>query len=99
MEIQNHTEVIFQGIQNIIEKARTKVSTFLNTETTLLNWQIGNYINQQLIQENRADYGDKIIATLSQQLTLNYGKGYSYSALTRMCKMVCRQNAQVFGNC
>ena len=95
MEIQNHTELIFQGIQNIIEKARTKVSTFLNTETTLLNWKIGNYINQQLIQENRADYGDKIIATLSQQLTLNYGKGYSYSALTRMCKISRVFNSEI----
>ena len=95
MEIQNHSDAIFQGIQDIIETARKKVAIFLNTETTLLYWQIGNYINQQLILENRMAYGDKIIATLSQQLTLNFGKGYTYSALTRMCKVSRVFNSEV----
>ena len=31
--------------------------------------------------------GKKIIATLSQRLTAHYGKGYTYSALTRMMKV------------
>lgn len=72
MEIQNHSDAIFQGIQSIIETARKKVAIFLNTETTLLYWQIGNYINQQLILENRVAYGNKIIATLSQQLSWSH---------------------------
>jgi len=84
MEIQKHTESIFKGVQSIIENARNKVAVFVNTETTLLYWQIGNYINQQLVNENRAEYGAKIIATLSQQLTMQYGKGYTYTALTRI---------------
>ena len=87
MEIQQHTDSIFKGVQGIIENAREKAAVFLNAETTLLYWQIGNYINQQLIRENRGEYGAKIIATLSQQLTIQYGKGYTYTALTRMCKV------------
>ncbi len=87
MEIQKHTDSILKGVQSIIENAQKKVAVFLNAETTLLYWQIGNYINQQLITESRADYGAKIIATLSQQLTTQYGKGYTYTALTRMCKI------------
>jgi predicted nuclease of restriction endonuclease-like (RecB) superfamily len=87
MEIQIHSDNIFRGIQGIIENARNKVAVFVNSETTFLYWQIGNYINHQLIVENRAEYGDKILATLSQQLTFHFGKGYTYSALTRMCKV------------
>lgn len=87
MEVQKHSYIIFKGVQSIIEIARSKVAIFVNAETSLLNWQIGNYINRELIHENRAVYGSKIIATLSQQLRLQYGKGYTYSALTRMCKV------------
>ena len=32
-------------------------------------------------------YGKKILATLSQRLTARYGRGYTYSALTRMMKV------------
>ncbi|MFA6924824.1 MAG: PDDEXK nuclease domain-containing protein [Bacteroidales bacterium] len=95
MEIQKHTDSILKGVQNIIENAQKKVAVFLNAETTLLYWQIGNYINQQLIHENRADYGAKIIATLSQQLTTQYGKGYTYTALTRMCKVSKIFNSEI----
>jgi len=94
MEIQKHSETIYKGVQGIIETARKSVAVFLNAETTMLYWQIGNYINQELIHEQRADYGAKIIATLSQQLTAQYGKGYTYTALTRMCKISKVFNAE-----
>jgi predicted nuclease of restriction endonuclease-like (RecB) superfamily len=87
MEIQKHSDLLLKGIQGIIENARGKVAVFVNTETTLLYWQIGKYINDELLQENRAEYGAKILATLSQELTKRYGKGYTYTALTRMCKI------------
>lgn len=87
MEIQKHSNSLFKGVQALIDNARGKVAVFVNAETTLLYWQIGNYVNGELIHENRAEYGTKIIATLSQQLTVVYGRGYSYSALTRMCKV------------
>ena len=87
MEIQKHSEALLKGVQEIIERARSKVAVFINAEATLLNWQIGNYINIELIRENRAEYGSKILATLSQELKLVYGRGYTYTALTRMCKV------------
>ena len=35
----------------------------------------------------KKEYGEEIVATVSQQLQKEYGKGYSYSALTRMMKL------------
>lgn len=80
-------DILLTGVSQLIENARLKVAVFLNTETTILYWAIGNHININLKENNRTEYGSKIIATLSQQLTDKYGKGYSYSALTRMCKV------------
>ena len=51
-----------------------------------LHWQIGSRIRQDILKENRADYGKEIVATLSQELTKEYGNGFSYSALTRMVR-------------
>lgn len=86
-QIVRFSDELLPGIVHLIEQAKQKVAIFLNAETTLLYWNIGQYINENLKESNRLEYGAKILATLSQQLTEHYGKGYSYSALTRMCKV------------
>jgi predicted nuclease of restriction endonuclease-like (RecB) superfamily len=78
---------LFSQVKKLIESAKTNVVIFVNAKTTMLYWQIGNHINSYLKQGSRAAYGKEILSTLSQELTANYGKGYSYSALTRMSKM------------
>ena len=47
---------------------------------------IGKPIQMEVIKYKRAEYGRRIIATLSQELSAEFGRGYSYSALTRMVK-------------
>jgi len=87
MDIQIHSNIILKEIQKLIDTSRQRAAIFLNSESTVLYWQVGDYINQQLLTEGRAEYGAKIIATLSQQLTELYGKGFTYTSLTRMCKV------------
>jgi predicted nuclease of restriction endonuclease-like (RecB) superfamily len=43
-----------------------------------------------------SQYGQQIVATLSQQLTEKFGKGYNYSALTRMIKVAQAYNEEMF---
>ena len=61
----------------------------------MLYWQIGEYINRELLKEDRGVYGAKILATVSQDLTKTFGKGYSYSALTGMCKVAKSFDAEI----
>lgn len=74
MEIQIHSDNIFKGIQGIIENARNKVAIFVNAETTFLYWQIGNYINQQLIVENRQDMETKYLRHCRNNCVGNIGQ-------------------------
>jgi len=90
-----HSETLFKGIEQLIETARKRVAVFVNVETTMLYWQIGDYINKELLKEDRGIYGAKILATLSQDLIRTFGKGYSYSALTRMCKVAKSFDAEI----
>jgi predicted nuclease of restriction endonuclease-like (RecB) superfamily len=49
-------------------------------------WEIGRYIGSVLLCGERAEYGKRILATLSQHLIKKYGSGYEYSKITRMIK-------------
>ena len=73
-------------IRGLIETARQNVAVTVNAGLTLLYWQIGSRIRQDILKEKRAEYGKEIVATLSQELTKEYGNGFSYSALTRMVR-------------
>jgi len=48
---------------------------------SILYWHIGKRINSEVLKNKRAEYGKQIIVTLSQQLTLEYGKGWSEKQL------------------
>jgi len=77
---------LFREVKFLIEQTRQNVAQSVNRSLTLLNWNIGRTIHHHVLKGARAAYGQEIIATLSQQLTLEYGQGYNYSALTRMLK-------------
>jgi predicted nuclease of restriction endonuclease-like (RecB) superfamily len=78
---------LLQDIRGLIEEARSAVAVTVNAGLTMLYWRIGQRIQVEVLQgDRRADYGKEILATLSQQLTKEYGKGFTYSALTRMVK-------------
>lgn len=78
---------LFKAIVSLIETAKGETAVYVNAKISLLYWNIGSMINKELLQHKRATYGTEILATLSQELTQSYGRGYSYSALTRMSKI------------
>lgn len=77
---------LFEQIRNLIEQTKNNVAIAINSSLTMMYWNIGKLINDEILQNKRAEYGKEIVATVSQQLIKQYGKGYSYSALTRMMK-------------
>ncbi len=85
--LSTFNEQLFEDVVTLIENARFKSAVFLNVESTLLYWKIGNLIQMELKNKGQRIYGKQILATLSQQLTSKIGKGFSYTALTRMMKV------------
>lgn len=78
-------ENLLHDIRRLIQEARSAVAVTVNAGLTMLYWQIGKRIDREILKgEQRADYGGEILATLSQELTAEYGRGFTYSALTRM---------------
>jgi predicted nuclease of restriction endonuclease-like (RecB) superfamily len=79
---------LFQEIRQLIDAAKQRAAVVINTEITLLYWQIGHRIQTEILQGQRAEYGKQIIASLSQQLTQAYGKGWSEKHLRHCLRLV-----------
>ncbi|MEO8147643.1 MAG: PDDEXK nuclease domain-containing protein [Bacteroidia bacterium] len=85
-ELQITTAPLLGEIRQLIESSRQRLVTKVNSELTLLYWNIGKHIHVFLLKENRAEYGKQIFATLSQELIKEYGNGFSQRSLARMNK-------------
>ena len=62
-------QAILQGVVEIIEHSRQSIAVYVNQEITMMHWHVGKFVLQQINYEDKAEYGKKIVATLSQQLT------------------------------
>ena len=75
---------LFTDIRSLVQSARRQAVQAINVSMVALYWQIGERIKREVLGDKRAAYGKKIVATLSQQLTAEFGPGYTTGALARM---------------
>lgn len=86
-KIENEISIdqeLFNELSQLIEQSRLQVVAQVNSALTMLFWHIGYRINQNILQNKRADYGKQIVATLSRQLTEKYGQNFEEKNLRRM---------------
>jgi DUF1016 N-terminal domain len=77
---------LLADLRDLISAARRRVATVANATHSRLCWHVGRRLLRENLHEGRAAYGKRILATLSQQLTAEFGEGFSYSSLTRMVR-------------
>lgn len=83
--IHSSENKIISDIRNLIEQSRHQVAAAVNAGMTLMYWHIGERINREILGGERAAYGKQIVATVSQQLTEEYGGSqFSVKNLNRM---------------
>jgi predicted nuclease of restriction endonuclease-like (RecB) superfamily len=73
-------------VRELILQAREGVARTINAGLTLHYWHVGRRIQQDILLEKRADYGTRIVSTLSRQLEPEFGRGYSEKALRHMIR-------------
>lgn len=76
-KISNSEKLLLGEIRELIEQSRQQVAVTVNATITLLYWQVGKRINEEVLKEKRAEYGKGIVATLARHLTAEYGSGWS----------------------
>lgn len=71
-------------VRGLIQNARERVSLYVNQETVLLYWDIGERLRRDVLGFERAPYGQRIIHNLGLELTREFGRGYSGRNLFNM---------------
>ena len=81
----SEAQLLITDLRKIVEQARTKLAITANYELTMMYWHIGQRINRDILGNERATYGEQIVATVSRQLQMEYGnKGFDEKNIRRM---------------
>jgi predicted nuclease of restriction endonuclease-like (RecB) superfamily len=80
------TATLLSDIRRMIEAARAAVAVAVNRRLTDLYWRIGKRINGEILRGERAAYGDEIVSTVSRQLEMEYGTGFSVKNVRHMMR-------------
>ena len=91
LDIIDTPDGLLADVRSMIEQTRAGVAQAVNAGMTSLYWRIGKRIQSEILKGQRADYGKEIVATLSQQLTAEFGRGYSYCGSHSDDKSLCWQ--------
>lgn len=84
-ELQN--KVLFQKVVELLQNARQQVLRTVNSTMTFTYFEIGKMIvEEEQNGKERAEYGKQILKGLSQQLTNEFGKGFSMRNLEQIRK-------------
>jgi len=82
--IENKNLVV--ELKSLIASTKEQVAISVNSSLTLMYWQIGYKINEDILKNSRAEYGKEIIATVSQQLVEEFGSGFSSKNIRHMMR-------------
>jgi len=80
--IQPASGDLFERVVSILEQARANVVRAVDNNMVIAYWLIGREIVQELqAGDERAAYGERVLAQLSERLLKRYGKGFSVTNL------------------
>lgn len=74
---------LLTDLRALVQSARQRIATVANSTATLLYWHLGNRLLKENLQESRAAYGKRILATVSRQLTSDFGQAFTLRSLYR----------------
>ena len=82
---ETSSKSLMQDLRQIVDQARIHVAATANYELTMMYWHIGERINHEVLDNQRAEYGKQIVATVARQLQDEYGKkGFDEKSIRRM---------------
>lgn len=77
---------LYEDIKNILEKSRKQAIKAVNFAMVEAYWNIGKRIVEEQNGSENATYGSNLLGILSKKLTVEYGKGFDETNLSRMRK-------------
>lgn len=85
-QTQTPTDNLITDLVEIIESRKQSMYRQINSGIVLTFWEVGKRVNEEILKNERAEYGKQISATVSHQLQTLYGRSFGHSNLKRMIK-------------
>lgn len=86
MSGSDNKKQLYNKVSELIQSAQNYLHKTVNSAMVLLYWNIGKSIQEEVIKNEKAEYGEQVMQTVAKQLTHQYGRGYSYRNLYRMLR-------------
>lgn len=77
---------LLRDLRGLIVAAREQVARAVDAGLVTLYWQVGRRIRQDILKEQRAEYGAKIVPALGTHLSREFGRGFNARNLFRMVR-------------
>jgi predicted nuclease of restriction endonuclease-like (RecB) superfamily len=74
---------LLSELRELVQTARQRVATVANAAHSLLYWHIGHRLVSENLTDGKAEYGKRILATISRELTSEFGDGFTLRAIYR----------------
>jgi predicted nuclease of restriction endonuclease-like (RecB) superfamily len=75
---------LLEDVRRLIASARARAALYVNQELTLLYWDVGGRVRRDILGEERAEYGQRVVRELAAVLTREFGVGFDRANLARM---------------
>jgi len=82
-----NSDPLLNDLRVLIAQSRQQIAAVINTEITQLYWSIGKRINEDVLNQRRAEYGKQTIRRLSERLIAEFGRGFSVANLTNAVEL------------
>lgn len=77
-------ETLLSDLRGLVGAARARAAANINSELVMLYWAVGQRIQRNILEDERADYGRRVVIELAKTLTSEFGQGFDRSNLFRM---------------
>ena len=89
---------LISGIGELLETARHSAVRVVNSLMTVTYWEVGRRIVEfEHGGKKRAEYGEKLLRRLAEDLTTRFGKGVSPRSATPVAKRTGRRHSMARG--
>lgn len=75
---------LFDDARRLIEQARARTAIAVSVGQTMLYWQVGRRVGEDILGGQRAAYGERIVVELARALETDYGRGFAEKNVRRM---------------
>lgn len=81
---KTNPEILVNELSTLIEQSKKQISVAANSALTMLFWQVGKRIHEEVLNKERAEYGKQIVAVVSAQLENKFGRNFNEKNVRRM---------------